>query len=46
MTEYSDGDDADTILRRADEALDDAKQRRTTPIVIRRRSMLRGLLRR
>lgn len=46
MTEYSAGDDADTILRRADEALDDAKRRRTTPIVTRRRSMLRELLRR
>ena len=44
MTEYSDGDDADTILRHEDEALDDVKRRRTTPIVTRRHSMLRGLL--
>lgn len=31
MTEYSDGDDADTILRHEDEALDDVKRRRTDP---------------
>ena len=45
MTGYSDGDNAATILRRADEALADAKRRSTNRIVTRRHSVLRRLLR-
>ena len=44
MTQYSDGDRAETILRRADEALYEAKWRGKDRIVTRRHSFLRGLL--
>ena len=45
MTRYTNGNRADTILRRADAALQDAKRRGTDQSVIRRHSFLRGLLR-
>ena len=44
MTQYSAGDRAETILRRADEALYEAKSRGKDRIVTRRHSFLRGLL--
>ena len=44
MTQYTDGDRADTLLRRADEALYEAKWRGKDQIVTRRHSFLRGLL--
>ena len=44
MTQYTNGDRADTILRRADEALYDAKWRGKDRIVTRRHSFLRDLL--
>ena len=45
ITHYTDGDRADTILRGADEALQEAKRMGTDQVVSRRHSFLRGLLR-
>ena len=44
LTQYADGDRAETILRRADEALYEAKWRGKDRIVTRRHSFLRNLL--